>query len=198
MFLYHRNRLYHVVSLAHSLSLSLSMPHKLKLYIWPGRNLMLSMLFSITYYNICLQANRTGNSYKVPLSMFYVEEIRDTVHLEEDMCLWFGFSKVEVKSYSPVYVMLQCPQEVYISVVVLIAKITSEHMIPYFLKGWWKNTCHFLPLPVLVDSGLQGKGLHHPFGCNEGTTETRSFDWRSLSTALCSTTVTLETLCTSI
>ncbi|XP_034459910.1 probable E3 ubiquitin-protein ligase HERC6 [Hippoglossus hippoglossus] len=47
------------------------------------------------------KANRAGNSYKVPLSMFYVEEIRDTVQGEEDIGRWLELSKAEDDENTP-------------------------------------------------------------------------------------------------
>ncbi|XP_062242183.1 probable E3 ubiquitin-protein ligase HERC6 [Platichthys flesus] len=47
------------------------------------------------------KANRAGNSYKVPLSKFYVEEIRDSVQPEGDICLWLTYSKVEDDENTP-------------------------------------------------------------------------------------------------
>ncbi|CAB1440180.1 unnamed protein product [Pleuronectes platessa] len=47
------------------------------------------------------RANRAGNSYKVPLSKFYVEEIRDSVQLDEDICQWLIYSKLEDDENTP-------------------------------------------------------------------------------------------------
>ncbi|XP_041849884.1 F-BAR and double SH3 domains protein 2-like [Melanotaenia boesemani] len=41
------------------------------------------------------KANKAGNSYKVPLSTFYVEEVSTTVEPHADVTLWITFSKVE-------------------------------------------------------------------------------------------------------
>ncbi|KAM7399396.1 hypothetical protein PAMP_018669 [Pampus punctatissimus] len=53
----------------------------------------------VKYLLECLKllykANKTGKSYKVPLSTFYVEEIGESVHLVWDVSLWCEFSKVE-------------------------------------------------------------------------------------------------------
>nr|XP_019943548.1 PREDICTED: probable E3 ubiquitin-protein ligase HERC6 [Paralichthys olivaceus] len=61
----------------------------------PGIKYLLEVL------KLLYKANRAGNSYKVPLSTFYVEEIRDNVQPLEDFTLWFTFSRVEVEDDPP-------------------------------------------------------------------------------------------------
>ncbi|XP_041850243.1 probable E3 ubiquitin-protein ligase HERC6 [Melanotaenia boesemani] len=48
------------------------------------------------------KANKARNSYKVPLSTFYVEEVSTTVEPHADVTLWITFSKVEDDESTPV------------------------------------------------------------------------------------------------
>ncbi|XP_033953626.1 probable E3 ubiquitin-protein ligase HERC4 [Pseudochaenichthys georgianus] len=48
------------------------------------------------------KANKAGKSYKVPPSTFYVEEISDSVLLNQDVALWLRFSKEEDDVDTPV------------------------------------------------------------------------------------------------
>ncbi|KAK5904604.1 hypothetical protein CesoFtcFv8_006147 [Champsocephalus esox] len=48
------------------------------------------------------KANKAGKSYKVPPSTFYVEEISDSVLPNQDVALWFRFSKEEDDVDTPV------------------------------------------------------------------------------------------------
>lgn len=62
---------------------------------------------------IFLQANKTGKSYKVPLSTFYVEEISTAVKPIEDVVLWCAYFEAEVKTCSNchviVFIRTTCP-----------------------------------------------------------------------------------------
>ncbi|CAG6004363.1 unnamed protein product [Menidia menidia] len=62
----------------------------------PGVKYMLEAL------KLLYKANKSGNSFKVPLSTFYVEEIDDAVVPHEDVTLWFLHFKVEDNEQTPV------------------------------------------------------------------------------------------------
>ncbi|KAJ4935916.1 hypothetical protein JOQ06_017443 [Pogonophryne albipinna] len=60
------------------------------------------------------KANKAGKSYKVPPSTFYVEEISDNVLLNQDVALWFRFSKVEKVQGVLHGLALACPEELWL------------------------------------------------------------------------------------
>ncbi|XP_047449633.1 probable E3 ubiquitin-protein ligase HERC4 isoform X2 [Mugil cephalus] len=61
----------------------------------PGIRYLLQVL------KLLYKANKTGKSYKVPLSTFYVEEISGNVQPVEDVSLWKAFSKIEDEENTP-------------------------------------------------------------------------------------------------
>ncbi|XP_072248664.1 probable E3 ubiquitin-protein ligase HERC4 isoform X2 [Leuresthes tenuis] len=48
------------------------------------------------------KANKSGKSYKVPLSTFYVEELDQAVVPQQDVALWFACSQIEDDENTPV------------------------------------------------------------------------------------------------
>ncbi len=90
-----------------------------------------SVFFCNVHLYIFSQANKTGKSYKVPLSTFYVEEIISAVQPAMDVTLWKELSEVEVKTYSTLYITWQCfrgtvcPEQFEFIVGLLITEIIS-------------------------------------------------------------------------
>ncbi|XP_026171578.1 probable E3 ubiquitin-protein ligase HERC6 isoform X2 [Mastacembelus armatus] len=88
----------------------------------PGVKFLLKVL------KLLYKANKTGKSYKVPLSTFYVEEIVGNVQPFEDVTFWWRFSKVEDDKNTPA---IFCR---YPFLLTLICKVAVLNIFAYVTK----------------------------------------------------------------